>query len=166
MLNAVVMSRQTGSSKALVPFSSAWFMVISLWFSFCCLFIRDVSADCECGYSAAIGDLAYPYVFTDLIETDFTKIDDVSQDTDWQRQAFNVSAADARGEFGEMVLVDNVVSGGGGTGLQLIVRSDVVDDMVPTAEIDSSRLDLLSGTFRASMKLTNVSGTCAAFFWV
>lgn len=37
---------------------------------------------------------------------------------------------------------------------------------VPTSEMDSSREDLLYGTYRAAMKLTLTPGTCAAFFWV
>ncbi|KAK3692663.1 concanavalin A-like lectin/glucanase domain-containing protein [Podospora appendiculata] len=37
--------------------------------------------------------------------------------------------------------------------------------MVSGAEVDSSRLDLSYGTFRALMKMSSVPGTCAAFFW-
>jgi hypothetical protein len=47
-----------------------------------------------------------------------------------------------------------------------MVKSDLVDGMVPVAELDTRRLDLFYGTFRASMKVTSVPGTCAAFFWV
>jgi hypothetical protein len=55
---------------------------------------------------------------------------------------------------------------GGVVGLQLVVGSSLVQDMVPVAEIDTQRLDFFYGTFRASMKVTDVPGTCAAFFWV
>jgi hypothetical protein len=122
-----------------------------------------VLADCECGYSDVVGSSGETYVFTDLIETDFT-ITEISLDTDWQRQAFNVSATQARGQYGEMMAISNVVTNS--AGLELTVRSNIVDDMVSTAEIDTTRLDLLWGTFRASMKLTSTPGTCAAFFWV
>lgn len=68
-----------------------------------------------------------------------------------------------------MYAVENVVLGGAGTdnaGLQLTVGSPLVQDMVPVAEIDTIRTDMFWGTFRASMKLSAVPGTCAAFFWV
>jgi hypothetical protein len=122
-------------------------------------------ADCECGYSAPTGtDTQELAVFTDLIESNFSTIPDISQDSDWVRQAFNFTPAQARGPVGEMFVVDNVASSD--AGLQLKVQAQAVDGMVPVAEIDTSRLDVFWGTFRASMKLTNVSGTCAAFFWV
>jgi hypothetical protein len=124
-------------------------------------------ADCECGYSTPIDGAGH--VFTDLLETNFRKVQDISEDTDWRRQEFNVTSELARGDFGEMFTVDNVVSnsiGEDGGGLQLIVHSTSVENMVPVAEIDSSRTDLLWGTFRASLKLAAIPGTCAAFFWV
>ncbi|KAH6850124.1 glycoside hydrolase family 16 protein [Chaetomium sp. MPI-CAGE-AT-0009] len=37
--------------------------------------------------------------------------------------------------------------------------------MVSVAELDTERLDLWWGTFRAMMKVSRVGGTCAAFFW-
>jgi hypothetical protein len=137
---------------------------LSVLLSFMLWGVQHVRADCDCGYSAAIGSSDATHLFTDLIETDFTKLTNVSWNTDWQRQAFNVSAEDARGTYGEMTAVDNVAAGAGA--LTLTVRSNLVQDMVPTAEIDSTRLDLLWGTFRAGMKLSSIPGTCAAFFWV
>lgn len=125
---------------------------------------QRVGADCECGYSSTVGSSGATHVFTDLIESDFTKLGDVSWNTDWRRQAFNVSAEDARGKYGESMDVDNVAVGSGG--LALTVRSTTIDSMVLTAEIDTTRLDVLWGTFRAGLKLSSVPGTCAAFFWV
>jgi hypothetical protein len=130
-----------------------------------------VSADCECGYSTSInGD---GFAFTDLIESDFSRVQDISQDTDWIRQAFNVTKDRARGAFGEMFAVENIGTNAnpGQTtmdeaGLHLLVESHTVEGMVPVAEIDTNRTDVYWGTFRASMKLTSTSGTCAAFFWV
>ncbi|KAL2145147.1 hypothetical protein VTI28DRAFT_7897 [Corynascus sepedonium] len=113
----------------------------------------------------------------------------------WVRQAFNLTREQARGEYGEMFAVENVGygiasprregeeeeaegAGGGGKnaeaaeetlGLQLVVRGgddEVIDEMVPVAELDTRRLDLMWGTFRAMMKVSPVKGTCAAFFWV
>lgn len=151
----------------------------SLLFSlFCLLFClsRRVAADCECGYSTTAGNHEEMHVFTDLIETNFQKLDNISKDTDWARQEFNLTAKSARGAFGEMFAVDNVhlVSSAddsrnaneGDSGLHLTVQSSRVDDMVPVAEIDSSRLDLWWGSFRAGIKVPDVPGTCAAFFCV
>jgi hypothetical protein len=124
-----------------------------------------VTADCECGYSATIDGTSH--VFTDLIETDFTRVRDVSKDTVWARQAFNMSSERARGDFGEIFVVDNVGSGSGTEkGLELVVKAHPTNDMIPVAEIDTARADVQWGTFRASLKLTSTSGTCAAFFWV
>ncbi|KXX74996.1 Beta-glucanase [Madurella mycetomatis] len=135
------------------------------------------SADCECGYSTALnisGDNGGTAVFTDLIESDFTTLTDIAQDTEWVRQAFNLTRERARGDYGEMFDVGNVVVHSSSTqgdgeqdipGLRLIVKKDLVEGMVPVAEIDTQRLDLFWGTFRASMKMTDVPGTCAAFFW-
>ncbi|KAL2258269.1 hypothetical protein VTK26DRAFT_8503 [Humicola hyalothermophila] len=157
----------------------AWILGL-LWVSH--LLLAPALADCECGYLSTIGDSEHA-LFTDLLETDFARVDDIAKDTDWVRQAFNLTEERARGDHGEMFAVENVFGyhddGGeeGGTseaeswngersrGLKLLVGSRLVDGMVPVAEIDTQRLDIFWGTFRASMKLTDVPGTCAAFFW-
>lgn len=141
--------------------------------------IGTASADCECGYSTIID--SSQYVFTDLIETDFAHLPDISANTDWIRQAFNISSDKARGSFGEMFAVQDIftdpnassqkVEDGQGTdgqpaGLQLVVKAAQVQDMVPVAEIDSARTDVIFGTYRTGLKLTSVAGTCSAFFWV
>ncbi|KAK3950900.1 concanavalin A-like lectin/glucanase domain-containing protein [Pseudoneurospora amorphoporcata] len=146
-------------------FHSLCLLVIALAFS------GQVLADCECGYQSDNLDGEYQDVFTDIIETNFARMPDISTNTDWLRQEFNVTRAKARGEYGEMFYVkDDVeyvdkVGNRASDGLQLLVRKDLVDGMVPVAEVDTARLDLSYGTFRASMKLTDIPGTCAAFFW-
>jgi len=56
---------------------------------------------------------------------------------------------------------------GGDPGIQLIVDAGIPSNgYVQVAEMDSSREDMLWGSYRAAMKLTLVPGTCAAFFWV
>jgi hypothetical protein len=56
---------------------------------------------------------------------------------------------------------------GGDAGLQLYVQGGIPrDGFVPAAQINSVREDMLWGSYRASIKLTDVPGTCAAFFWV
>lgn len=131
-------------------------------------------ADCECGYSATVvsnsssentqqqqqSQQAETFVFTDLIEANFANITDISKDTDWVRQEFNTSAAQARGTYGQMFAVDNVATQDGGDGgLQIVVRSDVVEGMLSGGEIDSARLDVSYGSFRSSLRLTDVAGT-------
>ncbi|EQB55059.1 hypothetical protein GCG54_00006227 [Colletotrichum gloeosporioides] len=131
-------------------------------------------AACECGYAANITGTVE--VFTDLIETDFTKVKDIRNNTDWVRQDFNKTNANARGPLGEKFIPTNVATSynaGSGSfastkmdaGLQLLVESETVDGLVPGAEIDSARNDLQYGSFRAMMKVPDVPGTCAAFFW-
>jgi hypothetical protein len=148
--------------------------------------VRPVRADCECGYLSTINGTVATFkddnnhqqqfaLFTDLLETDFTRLkddNDLAQNTNWARQAFNLTRELARGDYGEMFAVENVrVSTGqedvgDDAGLELVVGSELLDGMVPVAELDTQRLDLLWGTFRASMKVSGVEGTCAAFFWV
>lgn len=134
---------------------------------------------CECGYSVADPhDENRLYTFTDLLETDFTKMTDMEQNTDWVRQTFNVSAKDGRGEYGKMFRTsnievrpkgaeeDNETPASAVTELELRVNNDIIDGRVPSAEIDSARLDVHWGSFRAGMRTTDTNGTCAAFFWV
>lgn len=137
------------------------------------LLIQQSLADCECGYSATVSNnsnSASPdtqkqqnedrYVFTDLIEANFANITDVSKDTDWVRQEFNRTAAQARGTYGQLFAVDNVETrDGDGDGLQIVVRSDAVEGMLSGGEIDSARLDITFGSFRSSLRLTDVAGT-------
>lgn len=135
------------------------------------------AALCECGYSAQDpGGSEAPWVFADQLESDFTKTQNISKDTAWKRQEFNVSAEDGRGKYAKMFVPDNVVAGPytaqgekpghEGEGLELHVGSEVQEGAVHVSEIDSARLDLHWGSYRTGMKLTDINGTCASFFWV
>jgi hypothetical protein len=141
--------------------------------------VKRVNADCECGYSQSINGTSY--LFTDLLESDFLHLANISLNTDWTRQGFNVTSAVARGPYGESLQVSQVVSNplannfsyagpsqlGGDAGLQLFVRGGIPSDgLVPVAEVNSVREDMLWGSYRAAMKLTLTPGTCGAFFWV
>ncbi len=149
-----------------------------LLFSFLLYTLPLVLADCECGYLSTINSTSSGssnndhVLFTDLIETDFTRLPNTTnliQHPDWAPQAFNLTRQKARGDYGEMFAVENVQHGGGmGQDLQLVVRgvNELVGGMVGVAELDTRRLDLWWGSFRASMKVSAVGGTCAAFFWV
>lgn len=143
-------------------------------------------SDCQCGYQAMINissspTLSIPTLFTDLIESDFMHLPNISLDTDWRRQEFPVTAAAGRGPYGMNFTIQNVVSNptldannwtgpgefGGDPGVQLSVGGGIpANGYVQVAEMDSAREDLLWGTYRAAMKLTLVPGTCSAFFWV
>lgn len=128
------------------------------------LLIQHAAADCECGYSATVSNSSSgssqqeTFVFTDLIEVNFPNISDITN-TDWVRQEFNTSAAQARGTYGQMFAVDNVETRAAGDGLQITVRSGVVEGMLSGGEIDSARLDVSYGSFRSSLRLTDVAGT-------
>lgn len=142
------------------------------------MLLRSVQADCECGYRVTVNsslvnttetgtsDIPTQYVLTDLIETNFANISDISKNTDWVRQEWNTTAAQSRGTYGQMMAVDNVVTNKG-DGLQITVQAgEITNDLVPGGEIDSARTDIFYGTFRSSMKLTDQAGTVSAFFWV
>jgi hypothetical protein len=141
--------------------------------------LGNVTADCECGYSYSINGTSY--VFTDLLESDFLHLTNISLDTDWTRQGFNVTPAVSRGPYGESLQISQVISNpltdnlsysgpsqlGGDAGLQLYVGGGIPSDgLVPVAEVNSVREDMLWGSYRAAMKLTLTPGTCGAFFWV
>jgi hypothetical protein len=134
-----------------------------------------VRADCECGYTVD------SVLYTDLLETDFLQVKDISTNTDWAPQEYTVDRARARGPYGKDASPANVVANplknpdgssdeskrGGDAGVQLIVRGGVPESgLIPMAEMTSERNDLWYGSFRAGMKLTPVNGTCGAFFWV
>lgn len=151
-----------------------------------------VAADCECGYSTTMTINSSDLVFADLLESDFTRVnyfdDGYNGSRRWARQAFTKSAGAARGPFGEAYVMGNAMSdiaaktttptttknikaggnndNGAGTGLELLVGGKVVDGMVQNAEIATTELDYFYGTYRVGLKVTNVPGTCTAFFWV
>jgi hypothetical protein len=136
---------------------------------------RLVSAVCECGYVIETNEGDDLSLFMDRLETDFSQLHNLSQSHDWVAQQFTVSAKDGRGNYSKAFMPANVDIPGGESqdqsdhedGLQLRVSSAVgKDNEVPASEVDTARLDLRWGTFRAGMKLTETKGTCAAFFWV
>ncbi|KAI6779525.1 Beta-glucanase [Emericellopsis cladophorae] len=108
-------------------------------------------------------------VFTDSLEAYFTKIAEMGQADDWIRQEFNVTAVEGRGAYGKAFRIENVFTSPESShdkGLRLRVGARVVDDAISAAELDTARLDMYDGIFRAGMKIPQVKGTCAAFFWV
>ncbi|RSL93637.1 hypothetical protein CDV31_014631 [Fusarium ambrosium] len=129
---------------------------------------------CECGYSIVDLESQQPIFFTDYLETDFTRLPVISQNNDWVRQQFTVSAEDGRGDYGKAFKPENIrtymaeMKGrlDEEAGLHLLVGSVIDDDgAIPGSELDTERQDLHWGSFRAGMKLTPSNGTCAAFFW-
>jgi hypothetical protein len=184
----------------------------------CALLCGIVLGDCECGYTANVNSTnPGTWLFTDVIESDFLHIPNITLDTDWIPQSFYMDTAAARGPYGVFypsipsyvslrafmaqirvhamlqaetdrvrfiginytlsqlasnpVLDANNWTGpgelGGDPGVQMIVDGGVPKDgNVKTAEMDSNRTDMIWGTYRASLKLSPIVGTCAAFFWV
>lgn len=146
----------------------------------------QVAADCECGYSTTTSGASDTVVFADLLESDFTRVDCFGDSYHgsrrWVRQAFTKSAGIARGPFGEAYVTGNALSDitttkdskakdnnddtEGGGGLELLVGGKVVDGMVQNAEVATIELDYFYGTYRVGLKVTDVPGTCTAFFWV
>ncbi|KAI5460047.1 concanavalin A-like lectin/glucanase domain-containing protein [Mariannaea sp. PMI_226] len=129
---------------------------------------RYVWSRCECGYSVSGSDSQEPVIYQDLLETNFNEDRNISDYKDWLPQQFNVSAESGRGQYGKSFVPTNIVTHSGGdegAGLGLRVGSAIENGAVPAAEIDTTRLDLHWGSYRAGMKLTGINGTCSAFFW-
>ncbi|KAF2087792.1 glycoside hydrolase family 16 protein [Saccharata proteae CBS 121410] len=143
------------------------------------LFVRPA---CECGYSVNQTTDTDHAVWTEIWETDFLHVSNVSwyaANTGWTLQTYNITPEAARGPNGKMATLDNVRANpinnswdwagpakyGGDAGLQVWVRSQTVDDMIPMGEIDGQHTDMLYGSFRVAMKITGNPGTCGAFFW-
>ncbi|KAH8131755.1 hypothetical protein ACSS6W_008077 [Trichoderma asperelloides] len=150
-----------------------------------------VAADCECGFvthtsaaqkQARDSSGTSQLFFTNMLESKFFELKNISLDGTWRRQQYNVSARAGRGEYGKAFAVKNVYSlpgsgdgdstastgsssNPGNDGVALVVGSTLTNDAVPVAELDSARSDMVFGSYRAGMKLTPVNGTCAAFFW-
>ncbi|EJP64810.1 glycoside hydrolase family 16 protein [Beauveria bassiana ARSEF 2860] len=128
---------------------------------------------CTCGYQVggAHGD---DWLFTEAIETDFTRLKSITATKDWQRQEFNVSAEAGRGKYSKSFTPDNVAvrpgaadkdASGRQAGVALSVSATIVNGAVSVAELDTARQDLRWGSYRAGMRMTPVKGTCAALFW-
>ena len=138
--------------------------------------IKVVEANCECGYSVS------SKLYTELLETDFLHLPNITLDTDWAPQNYTVTPQASRGPYGKNASITNVISNpiakkntwlgeglypGSDAGLQLWVRGGIPQDgLIPMAELASTRADILYGSFRVAMKMTGTPGTCAAFFWV
>ncbi|KAI2637503.1 glycoside hydrolase, family 16 [Xylaria nigripes] len=159
-------------------------MASSCTFAVLLLLFGLAACDCECGYSITAKSDGTRHVFTDLLETDFLHVDVTSDgkggaNHGWAPQQYNVSSEAARGPFGESFAVKNTMSNtikdatkftgpgihGPDIGLLLTVGDVMEDDRVPVAEISTTGLDYFYGTFRAGIKITDVPGTCSAFFW-
>ncbi|KAI0200446.1 glycoside hydrolase, family 16 [Astrocystis sublimbata] len=157
---------------------SSWVLAAAL------LLINTVAGDCECGYSMTTGEDDTTHVFTDLHETDFVHANIIGEGKGgdshgWVPQGYNVSSEESRGPYGESFALENIMSNnirdpsqfqgqgvlGLDAGLLLVVRNDLQEGKVPTAEVSTSGLHYFYGTFRAGIKTTDVPGTCSAFFW-
>ncbi|KAI9713073.1 MAG: hypothetical protein M1820_001058 [Bogoriella megaspora] len=157
-------------------------MALQVFFTGLAYFLRTATASsCSCGYSVNSTNSSSFAVFTSVLETDFLHLISLpTTDPNWQTQAYNVSSAAARGPYGKIAEVGNVIMNpipdrnlweGEGVhredpGLQLWVRAGQSDGgMIGMGEITSARRDMQFGSFRVGMKMSNVSGTCGAFFW-
>lgn len=153
------------------------------------VFTTQAASDCTCGYTLpSTSSHSPPFLFTELLETDFLHLKHTDVSSDWIPQVYNVTPENARGPFGKISQLGNVVSNpipsvydwtgpgilGGDPGLQLWSRSQLIDvsgsdegkgKMVPIAELVSSRNDILYGSFRFGLLGTKVEGTCAAVFF-
>lgn len=137
-------------------------------------------ASCGCGFSVTNpANTTDTWMYTEMLETDFSTVQNMTENSDWVCQEYNVSAESGRGEYGKAFLAsnaeptinagvpgDDTASGLDRVVLGLRVNSSLDKDSVPTAEVDSARLDLHWGSYRTGMKVASSNGTCSAFFWV
>jgi len=137
---------------------------------------------CECGYAVNATNLNHA-VFTDYFETDFFNLKPFGKDKEamfqWSFEHYNTSAHNSRGDYGTTKQQENVRLNmdlfadeggepgtfGGDPGMQLLVRHELQDNRVPTAEMAHLNKDVLYGSFRAAIKFSGTNGTCGAFFW-
>lgn len=124
-----------------------------------------IEASCGCGFRVPQNQTTDSLTFANALETNFGGMKTIDTNTDWVRQEFNVTAQAGRGRYGKMFRPDNVAVSHG-KGLQLRVGSQIISNSISSAEIDTSNLSMLWGSYRAGIKLTATPGTCAAFFWV
>lgn len=160
----------------LTEFTSAFVIALAA------LSVPAVKAECECGYATTVGDSKQKTVFTELLESDFTRVNTIGGETNWMLPSFNVTKEQTHGIYGLNFRPSNVVTFANkkaplaraevikpvttpNEGLELVVSSKLEQDMASVAELDSRRADLKYGSYRTSMKLTEMPGTCAAFFW-
>lgn len=136
---------------------------------------KVLATDCTCGFEVKRPNGGDGWLFTEAIETDFTRLQSITSAKDWQRLEFNVSAETGRGRYSKIFAPNNIAVGPNlankgaserHAGVELSVGATIANGGVPVAEMDTMRQDILWGSFRAGMKLTAVKGTCSAFFWV
>lgn len=141
------------------------------------------AGDCLCGYTVNQTGALYYGLFTDILEADFLHAPNVSLtgigSTEWLPQEYNTTAAlAAHGEYGTSKQLGNLIAnplpdnkwGGtpatiGDAGLQLWVRHETEDGLIPVAEASSHRDDMIYGSYRAAIKFSGMNGTSGAFFW-
>ncbi|KAF3914806.1 hypothetical protein ABW20_dc0102592 [Dactylellina cionopaga] len=140
------------------------------------------SPSCECGYSVnSTSDPEYA-VFTDLLESDFTRIKNFEDDFDWRPQVWQLDPAAALGPYGRAVRLQTIIPNpavnistnatgiyGGHSGLNLLVPHNYMtiqgEKYLLGAELDSTRNDMFYGTFRIGYETTKWPGTCFGFYW-
>lgn len=137
---------------------------------------------CLCGYTVNQTDTEHFGLFTDMMETDFLHAPNVTEDdvgsSDWHPRVSNITAGAGVEEYGQTNQLGNLIAnplpdeewGGpaatpGDAGLQLWVRSEKVDGVVPVAQVEGPRNDMIYGSFRAAIKFTGLNGTAGRFFW-
>lgn len=79
--------------------------MIMLLFMISSFVVPVVFASCECGYMSQVDALEAQFTYTDLIESDFLHIRDISLDTDWRPQSFDKTPEVGRGPYGYAALL-------------------------------------------------------------
>lgn len=162
-----------------ISWPTTLFYLVVLWHA------SSTSADCECGYRVPYSGPSSksPLLFTEAVQINLRELNDLSESQDLKINYVELDYVPDSDRYGRRVEDKNIVlnpladiSAGWNSpsiqgpdvdaGLQLFVRSDLINEtLVSTGQVQSTREDIQFGSFRAYIKSTDVSGTCAATFW-
>ncbi len=133
--------------------------------SFLPVLAAAADSSCNCGFTTTVNQQSV--LFTEAFETDFRHVTDLKP-SEWRPQTYNKTVEASHGQYGRLYSNATTLANtaGSGAGLQLIVSSGIIDNLVPSAEVAAKRKDFFHGTYRVGMKLSSEPGTCAAFYWV
>ena len=120
-----------------------------------------VLADCECGFITSDGD-----IWRESTETVFNNAFDPTNSSDWNVQNWTATADQNGGPLGTTNEIGNVFVQKNSLNIQVKAHKGLSDVSTPVSigEIDTTRQDILFGSFRVLAKAPSQKGTCSGFF--
>eukprot|EP01113_Clastostelium_recurvatum_P028296 TRINITY_DN3425_c0_g2_i1.p1 TRINITY_DN3425_c0_g2~~TRINITY_DN3425_c0_g2_i1.p1 ORF type:complete len:303 (-),score=44.61 TRINITY_DN3425_c0_g2_i1:35-943(-) len=149
----VILCQHKHRATIMVPKACAYAM-------FClCFLLVAVHGACECGFQVQSND--HVAVYTHSIITNFTDPSMSDIGPDWVRSNYPIKDK----PYSQQYVPANVYRAIGGLGLNIRVQRYAGSGPVIGGEMQSSRTDILYGSFRASLQISNVSGACQSIFF-